>query len=147
MTWWHGALYLLLATEDATAYLITESGHLLELQEAAPLDAEPRSWLVDQTVHKDGTLFLATRVDPLFFLLPLLQNNGTRYSPFGQICSPEIHRVCPEARASQIADVNDKLGPDMVLYRFNEEKVLGWLHRKVVRLQVSPGGCGSWSTL
>ena len=122
-------------TGEATAYLSTQGGVLMEVQEAAPLDADPCSWFVDQTVQKDGTLFVASRVDPLFFLLPLLAKNGTRFSPLGQVVTPQLHAACTETRARAICEVNDKLGADMVLFKIDEEKVMGWLQRKVERLQ------------
>ena len=93
---------------DACAFMSTPNGELLELQEAAPQDAAPCSWFVDQTVQKDGTLFLASRVDPLFFALPHLEKNEGRFSPLGQLVPAVLEQACPSlaSRAHMICEVN-----------------------------------------
>jgi hypothetical protein len=44
--------------------------------------------------------------------------------PLSSASSWKLHEIC---------DVNDKLGDDMILYRYNEEKTIEWLKQKVLR--------------
>ena len=93
----------------------------------------------------DGSLLLATRVDAVFFLLPLLTKNGSRYSPLSQYLvssGPEslsLDRLkslvgVHDAMAS-LCDVNAVMGEDLddLLYRLNRGKAAAHLAAKVRR--------------
>eukprot|EP01035_Chromulina_nebulosa_P032966 gene32966-44103_t len=44
--------------------------------------------------------------------------------PLGNVLQWKMDEMC---------DVNDKLGDDLILYRYNSDKVLSWLKAKVTR--------------
>jgi hypothetical protein len=130
-------------TQQLSPFMLV-SGHLSELQcVEPPTDDELKdglsSWFVGDTVVSDGRLTLATRVDPLFLALPHLMRNGTRYSPLAQVLThptamhtrmlAHVDGMAEQLR--HVCDVNDKHGPDMVFYRWNEAKTMNWLRRKV----------------
>ena len=58
---------------------------LLELQAARPRRREELgSFFIDQSVQEDGAVRMASRVDPLFLLLPVLCKHATRWCPLDQ---------------------------------------------------------------
>lgn len=59
--------------------------NLLELQVARPREPqELASFFIDQAVQQDGAVHAASRVDPLFLLLPVLAKHATRWCPLAQ---------------------------------------------------------------
>jgi hypothetical protein len=94
------------------------------------------SWFINQRVSSSQTIYLANVIDPRFICLPFLEKQ-TKYSPLDQIIFLDnkfarfpFNRV-NEWKMDEICDVNDKLGDDMILYRYNEGKVEAWLKKKV----------------
>ena len=102
-----------------------------------------------QAVLQDGRIFLATPIDPLFFLLPLLENaRGASeehkgfYKPLSECFNTDDHALLLEQeisklphlnkRLSCICDINDNY--DEVMVRLNDEKVISWLRRKTCAL-------------
>ena len=112
-------------------------GRIDEIQTMKALEDKHSSWLLKDEIQEDGTLYFCTPVDPLFLLLPVLSANSTRFQPLDQIVpgveSPNITLVlnCAKLSLSNICDVKDKYGPDMILYKLNTEKTLKWLEAKV----------------
>ena len=68
------------------SYLLA-GGRLLELTRVGSPASAPSSWFLDQHVKSDGSALVATEVDPVFLLLPLLEANGGRFSPLHQYLS------------------------------------------------------------
>jgi hypothetical protein len=92
-------------------------------------------------------MLLASAVDPLFFLLPVLEKAGTRFSPLDQHLSTAggssgtdlgfITRLAGvHAALAAICDVNDSFGSanEELLFRLNHGKVTGWLAAKARRI-------------
>ena len=101
---------------------------------------EPRtfaSWFIDQKVSSSESLYLATRIDPRFLVLPFIMK-ALKYSPIEQLIThtPGCGRIpittIKSWKMSDMCDVNDKF-EDEIYYRYNEEKVLSWLLTKVMR--------------
>lgn len=93
-----------------------------------------RSWFLGDTVESDGSLYIVTPMDPLFFALSLMQKSN-KYRPLEDFAEgnefPTLSNVlkgCEEC-VQHIADVK-VLGDDKV-YRHNEAKALIWLEKKV----------------
>ena len=63
-----------------------------------------------------------------------------KFSPIDQIitASSGVMRIpmdnLPKWKLDEICDINDKLGDDMLLYRFNAEKTISWLKEKVAKV-------------
>lgn len=108
-----------------------------ELQSTQPRKFS--SWFINQRVSSSQTVYMANIFDPRFLCLPFLEKAGAKYSPLDQIIHmDEKFARFPFQRVStwkmqDICDVNDKLGDDMILYRYNESKVIDWLRGKVER--------------
>jgi len=99
----------------------------------------PRSWFVDETVCRDGKITLTTQIDPLFLILPYL-NKGDKFRPLDQIVVDEelsefkeLTSCLDSRKLASIADVKEC--PDLLVYRFNMDKCLCWLKRKMNALQ------------
>eukprot|EP00752_Nemacystus_decipiens_P016423 g14680.t1 len=130
--------------------------NLLELQVARPREPqELASFFVDQAVQQDGAVHMASRVDPLFLLLPVLCKHATKWCPLDQALA---EGGCGSLRglryldANKLCDINDRMGPDDLLIRINEQSVLGWLSAKVERatkrfteLASGEGGESRWA--
>lgn len=116
------------------AYLF-DSRDLYEFQSIQP--RKYGSWFVNQRVLSQNGYFLGSKFNICYLCLPYLRKHGSRFSPIDQILAPLhaydrlelnqkhyllLHEVC---------DVNDELGEDMILYRYNEGKTLDWLKRRV----------------
>ncbi|CAM9798022.1 unnamed protein product [Ectocarpus fasciculatus] len=141
-------------TGEATKFMMV-GDNLLELQVARPREPqELASFFIDQAVQQDGAVHAASRVDPLFLLLPVLAKHATRWCPLAQAMA---EGGCGSLRglrhldADKLCDVNDRMGPDDLLIRINEESVLAWLAAKVERatrrfteLATGGGGESGW---
>ena len=96
------------------------------------------SWFIDQRVSSDAGFYMANKIDPRLLILPYFEGEaGAKFSPLDQvvITAEECDRI-PLSKATkdwkleEMLDMKD-LGDDLVLFRFNKEKVLGLLKRKV----------------
>ena len=110
--------------------------------------SHPHSWLLAgaERVEQDGSLYVATPVDPLFVLLPRLRDGGyfKALSDVFGADSPddasgralETHVVAlPRLleRLRVVCDVNDKYDEPML--RLNEANLTKWLQRKARALE------------
>ncbi|XP_050043449.1 ribonuclease H2 subunit B isoform X1 [Dermacentor andersoni] len=118
-------------TEASSLYLKADSGEYLEL---VKFKEKRGSWIVDDFVEPDGSLYVATPMDPLFFAVALLQKSD-KFRPLEDFVEDNLYphlvnviRSC-SSRMRHIADVKE-LGEDRV-YRYNESKCLAWLTKKV----------------
>ena len=95
------------------------------------------SFFINQRVSSDGHFYFGTNYDPRFLILPFLEKNASKFSPLDQIvtfvnnCSRIPLENSNNWNIDEIADMNDKLGDDMILYRHNLQKVILWLKQKV----------------
>uniref|UniRef100_G3MSL7 Ribonuclease H2 subunit B n=1 Tax=Amblyomma maculatum TaxID=34609 RepID=G3MSL7_AMBMU len=119
-------------TEASSLYIKADSGKYLEL---VKFKEKHGSWILDDIVEPDGSLCVATPMDPLFFTLALLHKSDTKFRPLGDFVEDNSHphlidvvRSC-SSQMEQIADVKE-LGEDRV-YRYSESKCLDWLTKKV----------------
>lgn len=98
-----------------------------------------RSWLVQDTITIDGSIFMTMHVDPLFLILPYVHSAcGDRFVPLDQALMdqrcPEIVQFADVLPMSQILLIADQKGPaDMKAVRFSVEKTLDWLAFKCDR--------------
>jgi hypothetical protein len=95
----------------------------------------------------DGSLLLASRVDPAFLLLPLLALDGPHYCPLSQTLRHAaagdagvllrvagVHEACAQICDVREADAGDDGGPPERLYRLSRDKARAYLARKTRRL-------------
>jgi len=108
---------------------------------------EPASWFINDTVQSDGSLYIATPVDPLFVIIKLLEENRKKteehagyFCSLSQMLSDTNHlgyvhltKLLKDVDVSVICDVNDQ-STDQVLYRLNDDKLLKWMRCKTDRL-------------
>lgn len=70
-------------TGEPTKFMIV-GDNLLELQVARPQRTERASFFIDQSVQEKGEVHMASRVDPLFLLLPVLLKHARKWCPLDQ---------------------------------------------------------------
>ena len=97
-----------------------------------------RSWFLDNSVQSDGTLYLTTRVDPLFLILPFIVK-AKHTSPLDQILTdeeyPDIGRLESCIKSKSVENIADmKTAGSYEVWRYNENKTLEWLGKKVTKL-------------
>lgn len=97
-------------------------------------------FFLNQRISSSKNVYFLTKLDIRFIILPFLEKFGTKFSPLDQIVtnlpgysSIPLHLVTPQMMES-ICDVNDKLGPDMIFYRYSSEKTIQWLKSKVEKV-------------
>lgn len=110
----------------------------------------PSSWFIDEYVEQDGSLYVASKVDPLYLVLPLLKakrregDKGPEHE--GYFCSladvlaetshPQLRLVAKCAgMPDQLQHVCEvKQGWDEPVYRLHDERLLQWLRAKTERV-------------
>ncbi|XP_062521331.1 ribonuclease H2 subunit B-like [Corticium candelabrum] len=118
-------------------FLLTNGGR--RIQEVLKYDDPPKSWLINNSVQKDGSLHLATPIDPVFLILPYLEKSKKHFTTLDNIMScddfPSSGCLCDVEGTAQLAHVCDvRDAVDMKVYRLNETKTLVWLQKKVDQL-------------
>ena len=110
-------------------------GNIMELQSVQP--RRHGSWFIDQRISSDNFLYLASKIDPRFLILPFLEKDPLRFRPLDQIVLSKIPLTgSQDWKLDEICDVNDKHGDDMIFFRINELKTLKWLKLKVEKTAV-----------
>lgn len=109
----------------------------LTVQEVLAFDENKRSWFIDDNVKSDGKMHLSTPIDPIFLVLPYLRKS-LQIQPLDQCLwdedYPETPRLahCQNLKLSLVAD--RKGDESLQAFKYNEEKTLNWLKKKVERV-------------
>ncbi|XP_011160526.1 ribonuclease H2 subunit B [Solenopsis invicta] len=121
---------------DKPAVFVFGAGNLT-VQEVLIFDEKKRSWFIDDNVKSDGKLHLSTPIDPIFLALPYLRKSQLA-QPLEQCLwdedFPETSRLarCENLNLSLVAD--RKGDESLQAFKFNEEKSLNWLQKKVEKV-------------
>jgi len=138
------------------AQFVRTADALLEVQRFAD-SSTPRSWLLGgqlELVQQDGSMLLATPIDPLFLLIPQLQEarggagsgaeHRGRFTQLSDALTGEHAAALEEhvatlprlaERLAAVCDVKEIDGFDEPVVRLNDAKLLAWLRRKTDALQ------------
>ncbi|KAK6195811.1 hypothetical protein SNE40_001164 [Patella caerulea] len=126
-------------TDEGCLYLFDQHGK--NVYEIIKYKEEFRSWLIGESVQKDGGIILTTQIDPVFLVLPYLiqQDKCSKYMTLDQIVIDDKYTECrrlPDCNGlnelTQVADVKGE--NDFKGYRYNKDKTLSWLKAKVDNL-------------
>ncbi|XP_046614728.1 ribonuclease H2 subunit B isoform X2 [Neodiprion virginianus] len=107
------------------------------VQEVLTFDENKRSWFIDDNVKSDGKMHLSTPIDPIFLVLPYLRKSQ-QVMPLDQILRDEDYpgtsrlARCQNLKLSLIAD--RKGDEELQAFKFNEDKAMVWLQKKVGRV-------------
>ncbi|CAB4016274.1 ribonuclease H2 subunit B-like, partial [Paramuricea clavata] len=115
-------------------YLFRENDR--EIFEIVKFNESPRSWFVDNSVIQDGSLHFATRIDPLFMVLPFLKNTSTKFMTLDHILqdsnNEHLAKLSHCITNEDLALVTEVKGEDdLVALKLNHDKVISWLEKKV----------------
>lgn len=130
-------------TRDSALFLFSPNNKIVE-EIMLFGDDKPRSLFVDDRVISDGKIYFSTEIDPMFLVLPYIENNcNTRWNYLDSVLTdpdfPDTKRLLNCTRLNQIhqiAGIKD-LGGGKKLYMYNEWKTLKWLEKKVTRIQLA----------
>ncbi|XP_019087003.1 PREDICTED: ribonuclease H2 subunit B isoform X2 [Camelina sativa] len=129
-------------SENGTCYLFS-NGMLQELQW---FKQSYGSWLLGDYISEDGSLYMATPVDPVFILLPIFDEarmkKGEDLGKFRQLDEilfvegyPGYQQLLPVAeKCMDIVCQTQEVG-SMKFYRLDNSKVLAWLSCKAYCLK------------
>ncbi|XP_065211198.1 ribonuclease H2 subunit B [Planococcus citri] len=105
------------------------------VQEILKFSPPYRSWFIGNTIESDGKIYLSSNIDPLFLILPYVFE-AKMSSTFDQIINDDdfsdaikLESIIAEEQLSMIAD-QKKCG-DLTVWKYNEEKTMQWLEKKV----------------
>ncbi|XP_060785365.1 ribonuclease H2 subunit B isoform X1 [Neoarius graeffei] len=126
------------ATGSASQYLFSSGD--VRLYEVKAFVEDFHSWFIDQTVQRDGRLLYVTPMDPLFLLLPYLQNGAVqeKFQPLQQMVMDEDYPGCTRLlKCTQALDTLHHVADERVVgsqkfHRYNHEKTMDWLKKKVL---------------
>ncbi|XP_049534403.1 ribonuclease H2 subunit B [Anopheles darlingi] len=134
------------ATKSESKYLLQkdagDAARGTSVYEVNCFNEPHRSWFINETVCSNGKIFLPTPIDPLFLLLPYLEQHCTeRAVPLEQVLIddefPRVAELAEALKPSRISLLADeKRAGNIVAYRYNESKALSWLVSKCHRLSV-----------
>ncbi|KAA8587964.1 ribonuclease H2 subunit B isoform X1 [Etheostoma spectabile] len=127
------------STDAASLYMLSSGDvHLFEVK---AFEEDFHSWFVGQTVQRDGRLLYVTPMDPLYLILPYLMKSGKegKFQPVDQVVVDEEFPACSRllsctrslAFLHHIAE--EKEVGKQKFYRYNQEKTMNWLKKKVER--------------
>lgn len=112
-------------------YMKSDTGEYLEM---VKFREKQGSWMVNDCVEQDGSLYMAAPLDPLYLVVTLLRQ-AVGLEPWEDLvdCYPELLGVLNfcKGRLPQICDVVVTEGEEEVRYRYNESLCLRWLANKV----------------
>ncbi|XP_051870912.1 ribonuclease H2 subunit B [Pristis pectinata] len=125
-------------TGSAALYLFSSDCN--QVYEVKAFDEDYHSWFIGQSVQRDGRLLFVTPLDPLFLVLPYLINASEKqgkFEPADQVIKdeefPRCASVlkCPRTLQSLHHITDEKEMGDRKFYKYNREKTLVWLKKKV----------------
>eukprot|EP01095_Lingulamoeba_sp_RSL-Kostka_P013153 TRINITY_DN537_c0_g2_i1.p1 TRINITY_DN537_c0_g2~~TRINITY_DN537_c0_g2_i1.p1 ORF type:complete len:357 (+),score=96.77 TRINITY_DN537_c0_g2_i1:162-1232(+) len=114
-------------------------GRLLEINQLL-IDGLYSSWFIDQTIQQDGSLYICTPIDPLYFLLPFFEEHIDKYFKNVKTLLMESQdgyeqflHILPDITIDLICDQREL--DNEIFYRLNKDKVLDWLCCRIYQLK------------
>jgi hypothetical protein len=122
------------ANSSSASASYSQSVHLYELN--ALQSSKYSSFICNNSAISDGLLYISTPIDPLFLALSHIRSSASRYAPLDQVLEglPVYLKEAVRASVSKVTEVSDRLGEDMLVYKYDEDKVLAWLEKKHARV-------------
>ncbi|RHZ75290.1 hypothetical protein Glove_216g70 [Diversispora epigaea] len=128
------------------ARYIIQDGDLFEAQRVDC--SSQNSWFIKDIIQKDGSMILFTRIDPLFLMIPFLENSRRKNleSQGFFLTLEDILDNIDYPSTTRLLTINNMLtymewicdGKDINLdskvYRLNDDKMMKWLKGKVTNL-------------
>uniref|UniRef100_A0A8C5B808 Ribonuclease H2 subunit B n=1 Tax=Gadus morhua TaxID=8049 RepID=A0A8C5B808_GADMO len=125
-------------TTDAASLYLFSSGDL-QPYEVKAFTEDCHSWLIGQTVQRDGRLLYITPMDPLYLMLPYLVKAAKegKFQPLDQVVMDEEFPACSRllSCAQSLSSVHlvaeEKEVGGRKFHRYSQEKAMQWLSKKV----------------
>ena len=119
------------------------SGSACHLQEVQWHKQRYGAWFVGDSVVEDGSMYMASLVDPLFVVLPVLEASSkeaeARFMDAESVCEasrlgemfPDMFEVCAQSASAWGSVCDVKVAGGEQYFRFNPERALAWMVLKV----------------
>jgi Ydr279p protein family (RNase H2 complex component) wHTH domain len=120
--------------EESDFMLLTTNDDKHHIYEVQSIETKYGSYFLGSHVLNHGALYVATRMDPLYFVLSTL--SSAKWQPLDQLEIPDTIKtlITDDKQYRHLCLVNNQLGDDMLLYKLSNERVLQWLTRKQERV-------------
>lgn len=107
------------------------------IYELIQLNERNRSFFIENTVCSNGKIYMATKFDPLFVFINLIEEN-CKPMPLDQLLAGNLILFQEHLKLSQMQMVANQKGPeDLKAFIYDENKTLKWLKIKFARIQHS----------
>ena len=115
-----------------------------DLYEVVSYNEDNRSWFIGNTVVSNGSIFMASKFDPLFLVLPFLRA-AKKFEPLPQTITHEdfpqlstfvstVIESGGELKRNLVRVADQKGSADLNVWQYNEAKTLQYLSTKVQRV-------------
>ncbi|CAL8149170.1 unnamed protein product, partial [Orchesella dallaii] len=100
------------------------------LFEVLSMQHDTRSWFVDNTVISDGNMYLCTPVDPLFFVIPVMEKSSKAKPLIDHLIEGSLPKAVAEVLTKRLSHKQlefvsiKKDFEDFVVFLYSEEKTL-----------------------
>ena len=121
-------------TSQGACFLFNSSNN--SVYEMMNYEEEHRSWFLGEKVVSDGRMILVTPVNPVFLILPYIIK-AERLVPLDQMVTDEEFTETDDVLVNSVSEaglekVGDRKGSkDLNVWKYNRNKTLEWLERKV----------------
>ncbi|ORX48492.1 hypothetical protein DM01DRAFT_1115994 [Hesseltinella vesiculosa] len=131
-------------TGQLITFLYDNEDH--SIYELSKVDYKKRScWLIGSQVYIDGSLYFMTRIDPLFICLGLLHRASVQamfqpmddlflLEPVASVSDTQCLIQSTSEQLAHLCDTQEITPGGPLAYRYNDEKALTWLIKKVDQL-------------
>lgn len=93
-----------------------------------------QSWMIDDHILKDGSLYMVTPVNPLYILLPYLKKRSSHFMDLESLLEdeevPDLKMLMEYCSCIEVFS-DTKIAQGSAFFRYNESKTLEWLKDKV----------------
>lgn len=132
---------------DGCKFLLSTSGN--SIYEIRTQKEKTASWLLDETIKGDGTMYICSKFDPLYLILPYLMkacSNG-KFVLLNQVLKDEDYPDCSKliklCSNENILNIADESGSgDFIGFKYSREKTLAWLTIKINGIKMALGRSG-----
>lgn len=110
-----------------------------QLYEIVHYGEDVSSWFIEESVSDDGSLFILTICDPLFFILPYADQVQGKFCPIEDLLMDEnyadaqyLSKCCSSEELGNIFDSKESSG--YKVFSYSKRKTLHWLQQKTKHL-------------
>ena len=123
------------ATKKSAKYMIRSEPK--EIYELMCFSDPLRSWFINESVCSNGKIYVPTKIDPLFLIIPHFEKNcSDKAIPIDHVFDDDAHCLQDFVTSEDLELISDeKKAGKICAYKYSEEKTLNWLKAKCLKLE------------